>query len=97
MIELPQITDPLGAYWDQPKSDQMAVYNDIAIMDQIAVDALLEYSTSIPTGTYEGKMWKCRHPDGWQLCWYGASDDPDMISINRRPIRIIKPINAVSA
>ena len=98
MIKLPQMTHPLSRHWNQPPADQMAVYDDIAIMDQSALGLLPEYSTSIPTGVYEGKMWKSRQGHGtpggpagpWYLCWYGPSEDPDKCSINSRPIRLIR-------
>ncbi|KKK97679.1 hypothetical protein LCGC14_2650360, partial [marine sediment metagenome] len=64
MIKLPQMTHPLSRHWNQPPADQMAVYDDIAIMDQSALGLLPEYSTSIPTGVYEGKMWKSRQGHG---------------------------------
>ncbi|KKL82142.1 hypothetical protein LCGC14_1987740 [marine sediment metagenome] len=91
MIELPQMTHPLSRGWSQPPADQMAVYDDIAIMDQSTLALLPEYSTTIPTGAYEGKMWRrANGPDNWLLCWYGPSEKPDMVSINRRPIRLIR-------
>lgn len=98
MIELPQMTHPLSRYWDQPRADELAVYDDIAIMDNSALQRLSEYSTSIPTGVYEGKMWKSRQGHGtpggptgpWYLCWYDSSDNLDSCSINRRPIRLIR-------
>jgi len=95
---IPPITDPLGQYWDQPPLTDIAVYNDIAIIEKHTLDRLAEYSTTIPTGAYEGKMWKSRQghgtPEGpagpWYLCWYGPHNDPKMLSINRRPIRVLK-------
>lgn len=90
MIELPTMTHPLSAHWHQPNADQMAVYDDIAIMDRSALNSLSEYSLSIPSGVYEGKMWKRKSRDGWQLCWYGPSDKPDEVSINNRPIRLLQ-------
>jgi len=91
VIELPQMTHPLSRHWHQPSADEMAVYDDIAIMDRSALQRLPEYSTTIPTGAYEGKMWRrANGPDKWFLCWYGPSEDPDMVSINSRPIRLIR-------
>jgi hypothetical protein len=87
---LPQMTHALSRYWDQPPADQLAVYDDIAIMDRSTLSQLSEYSASIPTGAYEGKMWRRAIGSDWQLCWYGPSDDPDMVSINSRPIRLIR-------
>lgn len=98
VIELPQMTHPLSRAWDQPGPDELAVYDDIAIMDRSTLQQLHNYSASIPTGVYEGKMWRFQQghstpggPDGpWYLCWYGPSEDPDKCSINRRPIRLIR-------
>lgn len=36
--------------------------NDARPMTQREFDALLEYSTTLPTGTTPGKAWKCRRP-----------------------------------
>jgi len=91
MIELPQMTHPHSRYWNQPRLDELAVYDDIAIMDQSTLECLSDYSTTIPTGAYEGKMWRRSNgPDKWLLCWYGLSEDPDKVSINSRPIRLIR-------
>lgn len=95
---LPQMTHPLSAHWPQPPADQIAMYDDMAIMDRATLALLSDYSLSIPTGVYEGKMWRSRQghgtPEGpsgpWQLCWYGSSDDPDKCSINTRPIRLLR-------
>ena len=91
MIELPLMTHPLSSGWDQPSPARMAIYDDIAIMDRSTLDRLHNYSASIPTGAYEGKMWRrSSGQDEWLLCWYGPSEDPDMVSINSRPIRLIR-------
>ena len=92
---IPPITDPLGQYWDQPPLIDVAVYNDIAIIEKHTLDQLAEYSTTIPTGAYEGKMWKrrvCEFKNGskWLLCWYGPSNNPKKVSINTRPLRILR-------
>ena len=90
MIKLPQMTHPLSRCWDQPPADQVAVYDDIAIMDRSTLAQLNEYSTSIPTGAYEGKLWRRANGEAWLLCWYGPSKHPAMVSINSRPIRLIR-------
>ena len=106
MIELPQMTHPLSRHWHQPSADEMAVYDDIAIMDRSTLERLANYSLTNPTGAYEGKMWRrCSSSymsmgllvspvpvadTQWLLCWYGPSEDPDMVSINSRPIRLIR-------
>lgn len=55
-------------------------------MDQLritgaALDALSEYSTSLPTGTTIGKRWKQRRPDGWLIGEYVPHQDPGTVGI----------------
>jgi len=98
ITNIPPMTDPLGRYWKQPSPSRIALDETHALMDSATFNALEEYSSSIPSGVYEGKMWK-RH-DGafdaafvrsggrpvWLLCWFGPSEKPDMVSINKREI-----------
>lgn len=83
---VPPMTHPLGKHWSQPDSAEMEISSKTAKMSRETFDALAEYSTSNPTGAYEGKMWKRHHgsvhpaalPKGadgpaWLLCWYGYS------------------------
>lgn len=93
---IPPITSPLGAHWDQPARSVILVDDTHAVMTKAAFRQLPEYSGTIPSGVYEGKMWR-RH-DGvfdprckpserrWLLCWFGPSDKPDCCSINAREI-----------
>lgn len=37
-----------------------------------AINELYEYSSTLPTGTTEGKVWKRWTPTGWWLCRYGT-------------------------
>lgn len=37
-----------------------------------AIEELREYSRSLPTGTYEGKVWKALRRDGWWLGRFGT-------------------------
>jgi hypothetical protein len=90
VIELPQMVHPLSKYWSQPSRHQVAVYDDIAIMDRSTLARMADYSLSIPTGAYEGKMWRQSNGGSWRFCWYGPSDDPDKVSIHSRPIRLIR-------
>lgn len=101
MNEIPPITEPLGRYWKQPSPEAILVDDTHALMDRPTFDLLEEYSTSMPSGVYEGKMWS-RH-DGlydekflagggqpeWLLVWYGPSEDPDKCSINKRIILLV--------
>ena len=89
---IPVITDPLGKYWDQPSLDDIAIDDDVAMMTPKAFDELLDYSASIPSGKYAGKMWKACYRDGWYLRWY--EDDPEDASslfIRRRKIVVVAP------
>lgn len=82
---VPPMTHPYASAWEQPRLDEIVVDDKTATMSKEAFDLLHEYSSTIPSGVYEGKMWK-RH-DGsfdrkflaeggkptWQLYWYGYS------------------------
>jgi hypothetical protein len=96
---IPQITDPLGASWDQPERKDILVDQTHAVMTLTTFLSLSEYSCSNPSGIYPGKMWK-RH-DGafdrefiarggkpkWLLCWFGESKKgPEFCSNNYREI-----------
>ena len=85
---IPPMTDPLGRYWHQPKLLDVAVYEDIAIMDKETLNQLAEYSFSVPSGVYAGKMWRCRKCDEWFLRWYGGGGND--IAIHERPIRVLE-------
>jgi hypothetical protein len=75
------MTDPLGRYWNQPSRDLILVDETHAVMTAHTFQQLSEYSATIPSGVYPGKMW--RRLDGahdrkcpmdgcrWLLCWYG--------------------------
>lgn len=93
---VPAITDPMGKHWTQPERAEIGIDDTFAVMGQAAFDRLGEYSCSMPTGTYEGKMWKASNcydrtrdrskPLRWRLCWFGRHDDPTKLSIHRREI-----------
>lgn len=101
MNTIPEMTDPLGRYWKQPPTNSIVIDDTHAAMDKKTFDALPEYSCSIPSGVYPGKMW--RRENGafdkeflkkggkteWMLMWYGVSNDPQMCSINHRKILVI--------
>lgn len=67
--KLPYMTSPLGRYWRQPEGlrDRVRVYETHATIDEIDWQALSQYESTLPTGTYSGKTWRC----GPYLCWYG--------------------------
>ncbi|MFP3556375.1 hypothetical protein SB861_37530 [Paraburkholderia sp. SIMBA_049] len=88
---IPPITDPMGAYWAQPAIDDILVSNETAVMSLEAFDTLTEYSTTVPTGVYPGKMWKAEMTPGqWYLRWYGlVPGDDSKCSNNQRLIQIM--------
>jgi hypothetical protein len=100
---IPKITHRWGKVWKQPDRKFIEVGEAIARMSQHTFDELAEYSCSIPSGVYEGKMWKrhdgahdprCKPEDRkWMLMWFGPSADPDKCSINHRLIEILGTAN----
>lgn len=89
MNTIPSITNPLGAHWKQPLATSILLDDTHAVMDARAFDQLYEYSTSCPSGVYEGKMWKAMHRGQWVLRWYGECVDPAMCSNNQRSILVV--------
>jgi hypothetical protein len=84
---IPAMTDPMGFHWHQPSAALIEIDDTHALMTEATFKALPEYSITVPTGVYPGKMWR-RH-DGihdfirsrskrapvWMLCWYGDVRD----------------------
>lgn len=86
---IPAMTNALGRHWRQPHRSAIEVDDTHALMDEATFKALSEYSTSMPSGVYPGKMWKCnqRGTDNWWLCWYGVVEGrDDVCSNNNREI-----------
>ena len=103
-IQIPEMTDPLGRYWNQPRDIRSAPISDTEILiTRRQFDELAEYSTSMPTGAYEGKCWKrqeyervghgenmrLRYTGRWHLGFYGHSDKPGYVSNNWRLIHVV--------
>lgn len=95
---IPPMTHELSSCWRQPEPAAIRLDDQHAYMSNATFEDLKEYSASIPTGAYEGKMWK-RHngafdreflakggQPSWQLCWYGYSELPNQVGIYRREI-----------
>lgn len=76
MTVIPPMTHPLSQHWRQPSVDLILVDEMHAVMSLATLKALPEYSWTIPTGVYEGKMWRCHAAEGdcyeWLLRWYDA-------------------------
>lgn len=90
---IPAMTHPLGKHWRQPPRSDILIDDIHALMGEETFHWLAEYSASIPTGVYSGKMWKCftGRKDGilWLLKWYSPSPDQNLRKINYRDIILI--------
>jgi len=85
---IPLMLDPLGKHWEQPDRTNIELTDKHAVMNESSFKALHDYSCSMPTGVYNGKMWKDKGEKDWFLKWYGLSHIPDRCSINSRKIII---------
>jgi hypothetical protein len=85
---IPLITHPMGRHWDQPPLECILIDDKHALMSKFSFDRLAEYSTSMPSGVYPGKMWKRNQRGIWFLGWYGECEDPTMCTNNWREILI---------
>ena len=88
---IPSITDPIGKHWGQPHRRYIELDDTHALMSEQTFKALVEYSLTLPSEKYAGKMWSKYHEasDTWYLCWYLDSDNPDFIEIEYRVILIV--------
>jgi hypothetical protein len=81
---VPPMTHELGTYWDQPDPNAWAFDATSVCMPRADFKRLADYSASLPSGVYEGKIWKCRSDDGWLLCWYADPVRDEMCIYKRR-------------
>ncbi|NTG22019.1 hypothetical protein G6L00_16395 [Agrobacterium rhizogenes] len=103
MTVIPEITDPLGKHWDQPKDIRSAPMDGaLVLLTRSQFNRLSEYSATLPSAVYPGKCWKRaepgpaapgspkrRGPMRWLLVWYGEhATDSKLCTIERREIRI---------
>jgi hypothetical protein len=83
---IPPITDPMGKYWRQPDTSRILIDDTHALMEKSTFEALSEYSSSIPSGIYPGKMWRCHHRGTWFLRWFGEHYRHDLCDDGYREI-----------
>lgn len=93
---IPEMTEPLGRYWDQPSRDDILVDDKTATMTSATLMQLADYSSSYPSGVYPGKMWRRDCVHGWALVWYGHLNDKQC-SIHHRDIEIVESLPVPSA
>ena len=92
---IPMRTDPLRDHWDQPSHSDLFFTEEEVIVSRWAFNVLKEYSSTIPSGAYPGKMWKCHYDGQWELCWFGIHlTDDKLVTINRMPL-IVDDIGVV--
>lgn len=65
------MTDELGRHWRQPATSEIRLGFESARMTRETFDRLAEYSYTLPTGVYPGKMWRFTRGDRHWLMWYG--------------------------
>jgi hypothetical protein len=93
MSPIPKITNPMGRNWRQPPREAIEIDETHALMSKSTLEQLGNYSASMPSGVYPGKMWrraKDYHDEskGWWLLWFGESDIPGYVSNHCREILI---------
>lgn len=86
---IPPIIDQRGKCWQQPHRRFIEMDDKCALMPEQTFKALREYSTTLPSGQYAGKMWKAKIGDKWYLRWYSDSHHPECININNREILVL--------
>lgn len=85
---IPPVTDPSGQSWKQPHRRNIELDKTHTLMSEQTFKGLPKYSYTIPTGKYEGKMWRANKGGKWYLAWYGPDSDPGYLSIEWREILI---------
>ncbi len=88
---VPPIVHPLGNGWDQPDPHKFLWDKDEVAMSRSDFNRLHTYSCTLPTGVYEGKMWKSVIEGKYFLCFF--MDDPNdnrYCIVGKREILIIE-------
>jgi hypothetical protein len=90
MHPIPLMTHPLSIYWKQPDRKSIEIDGEYALMNEESFKLLPEYSSTLPSGIYDGKMWKCNSKvEGWLLGWYATCEDPNYYKTCAKKIKII--------
>lgn len=87
---IPLMTHPLGKYWEQPSLDKILIDDEYAVMTIETLKEIHDYSHSIPSGIYEGKIWRgSDDKKEWYLNWWGFGSSPEKVTHNVRKILIL--------
>ena len=96
MGTIPPMTHVLSRAWHQPDHRRWVFDEMHVIMPKEDFELLAEYSCSVPSGVYEGKMWRRRVPyedapsHTWYLCWYDVSKKgPNFCATKQREILLV--------
>ncbi len=85
---VPDMIHHLGKHWQQPNLNNILIDDTHALMSERTLGELHEYSCSIPSGVYEGKMWKAlmKYNNNWVLRWYDHIEGENMMIESREII-----------
>lgn len=93
MNAIPEMTDPLGRHWDQPRDVRYIVMDDThCILHPDDKKKFCNYDRSMPSGVYPGKCWLRTNmqedgTDKTWLVWYGDYDaERTSVSNNYREV-----------
>jgi hypothetical protein len=88
---IPPMTHPYGKHWEQPDISEILIDDTHAVMGSDTLSKIKDYSRSLPSGVYAGKMWRASD-DGivWYLKWWTDSETaPDKCTNHTREIIIL--------
>jgi hypothetical protein len=89
---IPESESPYGANaFQMPDKDDIAFIEgkDFCYMKVETFNKLLEYSTSLPSGVWVGKLWKAHRQDGnWYLMWYDKVNEEGKCPVGSKRIYV---------
>lgn len=83
--EIPPMTHPLSKAWDQPPLNEFVIDKTHCLMTEKTYKQLHNYEYTLPTGKYEGKVFR----RGNRFTWFSEHVNPGLLMINYREILII--------
>jgi hypothetical protein len=84
---IPEVTAPLGRYWDQPARADVLVDETHAVVTRTTFAKLCDYDRSNPSGAYVGKMW--RRGGAGTLCWFAPDPEPGWVRVETRTLLVV--------
>lgn len=79
----------------RPADHEWLLGEETCTITPAAFDGLLEYSATIPTGVYIGKVWRRRDADGWWLGEYTEHEDPKKAGIRWRRLVVVEVLSSL--